>query len=104
MSCILAIDGGGTRTRAGLYMPSGELLAEAEGKGSNPCEVGEESSASTVSELAGTLASNTGRQIGRIVAGIAGAGVLTKPEELANRIAWYTNVDNVAVTSDLLMM
>ncbi|MCH7908433.1 MAG: N-acetylmuramic acid 6-phosphate etherase [Candidatus Hydrogenedentes bacterium] len=104
MSCILAIDGGGSRTRAGLYTPAGQLLAETEGEGSNPLEVGEEFSASTVSELAGTLASDTGKQIGRIVAGIAGAGILGKAEKLANRIAWCTKVDNVAVTSDLLMM
>ncbi len=104
MSCILAIDGGGTRTRAGLYTPDGRLLAEAEGEGSNPWEVGEEGCASTISELAGTLVSDTGKRIGRIVAGIAGAGTLGKAEKLANRIAWYTNVDNVAVTSDLLTM
>ena len=104
MSCILAIEGGGTRTRAGLYTPDGELLAEAEGKGTNPCALGEERSASTVSELAGTLASDTGKQIGRVVAGIAGAGTLKKAEKLANRIAWHTKVDHVAVTSDLLMM
>lgn len=102
MSCIVAIDGGGTRTRAGLYTAEGELLAEVEGEGSNPWEVGEEGSASIVSELAGTLASDTGKPIGRIVAGIAGAGTLNKAEKLATRIAWYSKVDNVAVTSDLL--
>ena len=36
MSCILAVDGGGTRTRAGLYTPEGELLAETETEATNP--------------------------------------------------------------------
>lgn len=104
MGTILAIDGGGTRTRAGLYSAEGELLAEAEGEGSNPWQVGTEKCASIVSMLAGALVSETGEEIERIVAGIAGAGVLDKAEKLAMRIASYAKVDDVAVTSDLLMM
>ena len=55
---IIAIDGGGSHTRAGLYDGAGALIAEAEGGPSNPFEDGVPGSVAALIDICRNLAAD----------------------------------------------
>ncbi len=74
MKVMLAIDGGGSRTRAGLYDASGALLAEADGGPANPVDIGVDRCVDLVTSLGNSLrgTDDSSIAIDTVVAGIAG--------------------------------
>lgn len=104
MNAILAIDGGGTRTRAGLYDEQGNLLAEAEGDATNLTTRPSNYVIEIISDLARSLGSRSGGKISLVLAGISGAGRTGKAQEVATGIANALDVDDVLVCSDAHML
>ena len=80
MSLFLAVDGGATVTRAGLYAADGTLLKEADGAPCNPVEYGVDACVSVLLSLSRILAEDTATAF---AAGISGA----KQEALRDEIA-----------------
>jgi N-acetylmuramic acid 6-phosphate etherase len=100
MKYILAFEGGGTKTSAGLYDSTGKLLREAEGGPSNPVAYGTDTCLRVISQL--------GRQLlpedaGDVVAaaGIAGAVGMPLRQELARRLCAMLSLSRAVVTADL---
>ena len=100
MKRILAFDGGGTRTRAGLYDYDGLLLAEAEGGPSNPVDLGMSGCLASLEELARYLAEDADGEVDMMVAALSGAGAQKLREELGPLLAHEFNVRTAIVTSD----
>ena len=99
MKHILAIDGGGSHTRAGLYSQDGSLLAEAQAGGINPLE---ETSADIIRVLMEIRESINPDSLECVVAGIAGAGIGGQLNEMARLLARIFNPRRVIVSNDLL--
>ena len=101
---ILAIDGGGTRTRAGLYTPDGTLLAEAEGDATNLSTNPESLVIFTIAGLAEDLTTQANQRIATVVAGISGAGRTGRAQVVATGLAKAIETSDVAVCSDAHML
>lgn len=72
---LLAIDAGGSHTRAGLYDSTGVLLAEAEGPGANPVAYGVEGAIEALTAACDAALARAGASTVRaIAAGISGCG------------------------------
>jgi N-acetylmuramic acid 6-phosphate etherase len=104
MSAILAIDGGGTRTRAGLYDEAGNLLAECEGDATNLSTWAVTQVVQRIADLARTLVASNSRKISTVVAGISGAGRTGKAQAVATGLAKSFGTDDVCVCSDAHML
>ncbi len=104
MSAILAIDGGGTRTRAGLYDEQGKLLAEAEGDATNLSMNSSQKVVQIITGLAKSLTAKNAKTISTVVAGISGAGRTGKAQEVASGLAKALGTTDVAVCSDAHML
>lgn len=104
MSAILAIDGGGTRTRAGLYDQNGTLLAEAEGDATNLSTNAPSQVVQTIVALARQIISSEPHKIISVVAGISGAGRTGTAQSVATRLAKAINTTDIRVCSDAHMM
>lgn len=74
MKRYIAIDAGGTATRAGLYDASRRLLAEAAGAGCNPVDAGLRASIAGLTVLTRELIGRADGPIERVAAAVAGAG------------------------------
>ena len=72
MGLILAIEGGGTRSSAGLYRSSGELLAANEGGPCNPVAGGLESTLAELAQLSQPILANHNTELDMVLAGLAG--------------------------------
>ena len=98
---IVAMEGGATHTRAGLYAEDGTCLAEAESGPSNPVACGTKVAALTLVELARRLLA--GQVVPRleIWAGLAGAGASAVQADLAETIGRALGAQRVRVTTDL---
>jgi N-acetylmuramic acid 6-phosphate etherase len=98
---IIAIEGGATHTRAGLYDEAGICLAEAEAGPSNPVACGIETAALTLVELAKRLLA--GRPASKLAlwAGLAGAGSPKVQMAVAEIVGRALGAQRVRVTTDL---
>ncbi len=98
---IVAMEGGATHTRAGLYAGDGACLAEVEAGPSNPVAYGTDTAALTLIELARRLLA--GREVPslEVWAGLAGAGTATVQNALAERLGPALGAQRVCVTTDL---
>ncbi len=104
MSCILAIDGGGTRTRAGLYTPDGELLAEGETDPTNLTASAPDSAAQVIADMGKRLAKQAQSEITTVSAAISGAGRSNFAGVVANKLAELLQISKVLITSDALAL
>jgi len=107
MSLFLAVDGGATITRAGLYAADGTLLREAAGAPCNPVEYGVDACVSVLLSLSRILAENTvaarisDHNTGGFAAGISGAKQEALRDEIARAVCRKMPVARAAVTDDL---
>ena len=96
---ILAVDGGGTATRAGLYR-GGVLLAETTGGPANPVAYGLSRTLETLGELAGRLLPE-GEPPEAVFLALAGAAEPSLRDALARETAQRLGTPRVVVTTDL---
>ncbi len=101
MGYILAFDGGGSRTRAGLYDREGVFLAETESGPSNPVEVGMGESVRTLIDSARELLRDKPGLVGTICAGLAGATAGPFAGPIARVLVRELNADLAIVGNDL---
>jgi N-acetylmuramic acid 6-phosphate etherase len=104
MNAILAIDGGGTRTRAGLYDEQGALLAEAEGDATNLSKWPVSHVVRTIAMLAGEVTKDSNHTIRTVLAGISGAGRTGQAQAVATGLAQALGTSDVRVCSDAHML
>lgn len=104
MNAILAIDGGGTRTRAGLYDEQGNLLAETEGDATNLSKRQAADAVRIIAGLARQLTKNSNYTICTVVGGISGAGRTGQATAVATGLAKSLGTDDVRVCSDAHML
>ncbi|MEK7795686.1 MAG: hypothetical protein AAB353_14205, partial [Candidatus Hydrogenedentota bacterium] len=102
MDCILAFDGGGTRTSAALFGPLGVIARVDDGPASNPVEVGAARSGAVLRHLARQLIQGRDVAVKTIVAGISGAGRGGFTPEIAQGLARNFMGARVLVTNDLV--
>jgi N-acetylmuramic acid 6-phosphate etherase len=95
---FLAIDGGASSTKAGLYDSSGALLREATGESCNPAELGVDQSVSILTSLARSL---TNEPLSAIAAGISGARKCCFRDEIARELRSRLTVERAIVADDL---
>jgi len=100
MNYIIAIEGGGTRTRAGAYTDDGACIAEADGPGSNPCAYGVERSAAVILQVIEEVRAQLDSPPRAVIAGVAGTGPGTMRDALAAAIAAAMQTP-VSLTGDL---
>ncbi len=99
--CI-AIDGGGTGTRIGLYDETRTLVSETTGPATNPYQVPPETAAERLSALAASLLPDESNVPVAIVAGISGARDQATREIFARTLcARVPRVERVGVTTDV---
>ena len=99
MKQILALDCGGSITRAGLYSGEKELLAEVEGGPSNPAVCGVRAAAGVVVDLAGSVLGH-GKRAEAVAAGVAGADNAKIRDLLAAELSSRLNADLVVISDD----
>ena len=104
MNCILAIDGGGTRTRAGLYTAEGELVAEGETGPTNLTANAPTPVAQAIADLGKRLAKQAQSEISTVAAAISGAGRSNNASVAADKLAALLQVSNVLIASDALAL
>jgi len=102
-NAILAIDGGGTRTRAGLYDEAGNLLAEAEGDATNLSRLPWPMAVRVIEDLGSTLAMKASVTITEVFAGISGAGRTGQAQATATGLSEAFRTKKVGVCSDAHM-
>ncbi len=95
---IVAVEGGTTRTRAGLYTADGVMQAEAEGPPCNPAEFGVARCVRTIASLARGLTHEPGIML---AAGVSGAKALALREAVAHELRDDLDAARVVVTDDL---
>ena len=101
MGVIIAIEGGGTHTRAGCYDPDGNLLREAEGGPSNPAAYGIDAAARCIAGIAETLLAGTDPADAALYCGLAGVATMEQRQAMADAIGALLQPGRVWVTSDL---
>ncbi|MFP4499569.1 MAG: N-acetylmuramic acid 6-phosphate etherase [Candidatus Hydrogenedentota bacterium] len=98
---VVAVDAGGTHTRAGLYAPTGELTAIASGGPANVVAQGLHASAATIAAVVRGMTGEQGvRKPLTLVAGVAGAFDPVQREELAKALAVRCGAGRVGVADD----
>ncbi len=104
ISHTIAIEGGATHTRAGLYDDGGALLREAEGGPANPVAYGVYACARTVSALARELLDDIPPSRALVCAAFAGAADAPTQRDMAAAIGERLRPRRVLTTSDLHAM
>jgi glucosamine kinase len=102
---LVAVDAGGTRTRAVVLSPEGECLGYAVAGSGNPTAVGPETAAASVVESvtgAMRVADVTSTRIRLLVLAMAGAGSSSVTVEIARRLAGIGLAVPPVFESDLL--
>lgn len=102
MDCILAFDGGGTRTSAALFGPSSVIARMVDGPASNPVEVGPARSGAVLRRFAQQLIQGRDVVVTTVVAGISGAGRGGHAAEIAQGLSRAFKGARVLVTNDLV--
>jgi len=98
---IVAIEGGATHTRAGLYDNDGTCIAEAESGASNPVACGVEAAALALVELVRRVLAGRASAPVEVWAGLAGAGAPAVQQAVAETAGRALGVQRVRVTTDL---
>lgn len=99
MAWYLALEGGGTRTTAGLYQ-DGQLVAEAAGGPSNPLAYGVATTAGVIASLARDLIPADVTDV-TVLAGIAGVMSRRIGQDIASQLAAVPRLGAFWVTTDL---
>jgi N-acetylmuramic acid 6-phosphate etherase len=97
---ILAFDGGGSTTRAGLYDASRRLLAEAKGGPSNPVAYGTDVCLDRMASLSRALL-GPGQEDFVVVAGVSGAGMGERAERIADLLSERLQAARVVLSNDI---
>lgn len=98
---IIAIEGGGSFTRLGLYNTAGALAAERSGGPSNPAAYGVETCARTLADQARRLLGDRPAAAARLVVALAGAADPAIQSAVAAAVGRLLRPASVAATSDL---
>ena len=98
---FLAVDGGGTSSRASLHASTGELQARGEGGPSNPAALGVHESLRALAALARTVIRGYKHSALEIGAGISGARNATLRDALARGLCERLHARRAAVCSDV---
>ena len=99
MAWYLALEGGGTRTTAGLYR-DGDLVAETTGGPSNPLAYGVATTAGVIASLARELIPADVTNV-TVLAGIAGVMSRRIGQDIAAQLAAVPRLGALCVTTDL---
>jgi N-acetylglucosamine kinase-like BadF-type ATPase len=102
---LLAVDAGGTSTRAVVVRPSGECLGYAVAGGGNPVSVGSQAAADSVAQSVRESlrrADVPGSQVGLVVLAMAGAGSSSVAPEIGERLTDIGVDAPLVFESDLL--
>ena len=97
----IAIDGGGTGTRAGLYDSANHLLAEATGPATNPTQIGFDASIVRIASLCQQLLAEHPSETYEIVIGLSGARTDKDRDYIAIGVCGTTKAERVVVTTDI---
>jgi glucosamine kinase len=104
-SPVLAVDAGGTSTRAVVVSPAGQCLAYAEAGRGNPTAVGPQAAAASVAESVSVALHRAGvasTGIGLVVLAMAGAGSTPVAPEIRKRLESIGLHAPLVLESDLL--
>ena len=101
MKLYLAIEGGGTTTRAALYDARRVELAHTDGAASNPIDVGLHACVAIIASLGRQVLADQEGVLCVVAAGVAGAAHPTLREAIARGIRSELGVDAAYVTDDL---
>lgn len=101
MNYILALEGGATHTRAGLYEETGDLLRETEGGPANPSAYGMHTCTRTVTAIVRELLEDVPAAGVDGYAAFAGAAGATLQQDMAAAIGAQLRLRSMTVTSDL---
>ncbi|GMV99113.1 MAG: hypothetical protein AMXMBFR84_02520 [Candidatus Hydrogenedentota bacterium] len=101
---ILAVDGGGTATRAALYSSDGQLIAEVSGSASNPVTQGVDRSIAVIAGLCRQLLQDQSGEVACLAAGLSGAGRSGLRGAVSRGLANALRLSRVVVTDDLRPM
>ena len=102
---LVAVDAGGTSTRAVVVHPAGQCLAYAVAGSGNPTAVGAETAAAAVAESVASVlrrAQVPSTRIGLVVLAMAGAGRTSVAAEIRTRLAAIGLDAHLVFESDLL--
>jgi N-acetylmuramic acid 6-phosphate etherase len=99
MKYCIAIDGGGTKTRAGLYDADGNLLKEAEGKASNISRTGPSNATHTVGNLINAMDVSA---LDIIVGGFAGVDSWDLKQTIGESLYERFKPSKVVISNDLI--
>ncbi|NUM56170.1 MAG: N-acetylmuramic acid 6-phosphate etherase [Candidatus Hydrogenedentes bacterium] len=99
---VIAIDGGGTGTRVGLYKETGEQVSETTGAAVNPFQVAPSAAADHVASLASLLMRDRPNAQAVVYAGISGAREQNLREIFAQSLCVNVpRVERAVVTTDV---
>ena len=101
MALTLVLEGGATRSRAGLFDGDGNLLKEARGQAANPVEIGVDRCVLNLRKTAEPLIARSDGALKIIAAGISGAGIGGHAELLAQGLSMAIGADRTLVANDL---
>ena len=101
MKHYLAFDGGGTKTRAGLYDAEGRLLREARGGASNPMALGLDRCVSVLTEVGREALADTPATVDGIGAALSGAWTSGMASWLAERLCEQFQAPRAVVSDDV---
>lgn len=96
---VLAFDGGGTSTRAGLYDDRGALLRERNGDASNPVLCGLERSIAVLTAIGRELLAGDTAAV--VSAGISGASGAPHRDRIARQLCRRLGAQRAVVTTDI---
>lgn len=101
MTVFVAIDGGTTGTRGGLYDATRTLLAQCEGAASNPVVYGFPACVAVLAQLAARLLAGHGGSCDTLAVGQSGARSGGRSQQLAGALGERTGARRVIVCDDL---
>jgi len=102
MTHLLAVDGGGSHTKAGLYDADGEFIAEAQGGPANPVDTSTDNCIQVIVSLAKSLVNAQNTEVDTIVAGIAGVSDAEQAQNIAQRLMDELDAKRSIVSDDLV--
>lgn len=101
MKHYLAFDGGGTKTRAGLYSGEGRLLREARGQGSNPIAFGMETCLRVLIHVGRKALGDTPLEVEAVGVALSGAWTSGMASWLAKHLLEEFGAGRVVVCDDI---
>lgn len=104
---VLAVDAGGSGTRAVVVGPDGSCLGYGAGPAGNPTSAGPEDALAAISGTVRHALERAGRpvpEVGSVLVALAGSRDLLPPAVLAGAMAWPGPLDRLHVVSDIVAM